>query len=101
MNNQTNLFYNTTGETGQELEEAKMKADSQNERVYFIFKDANTALTPFEASKIYDKRFSPAPLTSIRRAIHTLTSESLLIKNECITRVGGYGRPNYTWELNK
>ena len=62
------------------------------------FKMSGVSMTPAQVSSYYDDYYGPAPLTSIRRAMTTLTKDGKLIKTD--KQVPGiYGTPNYKWKL--
>ena len=56
-------------------------------------------MTPFDVSEIYNKLYSNAPITSIRRAMTQLTKDNHLVMTEK-KRNGIYNTPNHLWELN-
>jgi len=98
MKNQTNLFYNTTNQTGATLKASTGKAESLKQRIHKFFqRNGNTAFTPFEVMDTM--KLGKVPVTSIRRAITNLTSDGNLIKTD-IKRVGEYGADNFCWKLN-
>jgi hypothetical protein len=91
-------FYNTTNESGEQLELFTQKAMKQEDKVMLLFKE-KYALTAYQCYSFFIIRYeSNIPLTSIRRAITNLTNKGKLR----ITRnkqVGGYGRDNYVYKL--
>ena len=92
-------YYNTTGLKDRDLSEAWTKTANQDELVLSVFLLNKKALfTPFEIQNIlkddYDKLF---PITSVRRAINTLTEIEALEKTS-IKRKGIYGKSNYCWK---
>lgn len=96
-------FYNTTSETGPQLAEYQAKAGEQNETVLAIFHKAAKPLSPSQVLEWW--RSVPSgcgkslpPLTSIRRAITTLTQAGALVKTEA-KRKGVYGRSEFVWRL--
>lgn len=109
MNNQPSLFesiitgrtakqfFNTIHLEGQELKQAKEQTGLQDQRVLEIFKELGN-LTPLACSRAYDARFSPAPCTSIRRSINTLTGQGRLKKTSEM-KIDIYGKKNYVWQL--
>lgn len=93
-------YFNTLEEAERELEKSIRKADTQNERVLRIIAGLNWSLTPFEVQAYYEKIYGAVPVTSIRRALNTLTREERLIKTQ-IKSLGKYGKKNYTWKINE
>ena len=81
------MYYNTTQERQTNLFEQKNL--SQNKAILKIFREAKK---PLGGSDININ----APITSIRRAIHTLTMQERLIRVG--KQIGKYGRPEYTYE---
>lgn len=91
------LFFNTIGIESRELRDAIAKASVQNEIVKLIFQDKKE-MTPFECHKIYLKVKKNTPITSIRRAINTLTEKGYLVKTTTM-RKGEYDKDNHVWKL--
>lgn len=94
-------YFNTTHEDGHKLAELIGKASKQAEIVLILFK-AFGSLTPSQCLSefcVFVEPLSiPPPLTSIRRAITTLTKRGYLIKTE-IKKVGIYGAKEYVWQI--
>ena len=71
---------------------------NQNDKVLGIFMSEEKALTPYEVHVIYEKNHVKTPITSIRRSISNLTFlDKLTMTSD--SRMGGFGKPNYTWKL--
>lgn len=89
--------YNTTNLSGELLVRSQRKAKTQNEIVLRFFEmNAGKAFTPCE---VHSRIGLKCPLTSVRRAITTLTEEGSLIKTSN-QREGVYGVLTYTWMLS-
>jgi len=88
-------FYNTISLDGEELERAKENCKSQEERLQLLI-DLNQPVTPLEAHELYEKHFPKVPITSIRRALHNLTSMNLFQKMDKLIDER-YGKPNHKW----
>lgn len=88
-------FYNTTNQSGDQLEMFIKKAMNQEDKVMLIFKK-HYQLTAHECWV----KFSGVntPLTSIRRAMTNLTSKGKLIMTDK-KKEGQYGRDNYIYKL--
>ena len=112
MNTQFNLFeklgeyfkprpeyFNTTHLSGTELKAAKDQTGLQNSRVLAIY-HVRGELTPVECWEFYCRQYPACPLTSIRRAINSLTGLNLLQKLET-KKMGMYGKKNYVWRIVK
>ena len=94
-------YYNTTKETPKELAISKVKAYTQEEYIMDIFHDRGLIkMTPSEVCYIFCEEYKDVPLTSIRRAINTLTNKGKLVKTD-IMREGIYGKPEHCWKLSK
>ena len=95
------MYYNTTNESGNQLQAFTDKAGAQDKLVLALFKQHGT-LSP---SKVYEflikaKQITPAtPITSIRRSITNLTRDGYLLKTEDKVK-GTYGRSEKVWKLN-
>ena len=98
--NQLN-FFNTINLEGKALEVANKKAVSQEDRIIRIFKQSvYPDLTASEVHKLYQlMNGCDTPITSIRRAMTTLSKSGRLVKTSK-ARTGLYGKPNYTYKLN-
>ena len=95
------MYYNTNNESGDRLNKSKKKAMTQNEFILGIFNTwrINNGLTPSELEEIliesYDKNW---PLTSIRRAMSTLTEQGKLTKTNKL-REGKYNKNEHVWQI--
>jgi len=94
-------YFNTTGVNGQELREYRRKAVSQEDRIlsWFINMAGYRLKKGYSPSQVADFCFDgDVPITSIRRAITSLTNEGHLVKTNK-TVAGPYGRPESLWAL--
>lgn len=87
--------YNTTAETGQMRMRFEVAAGKQDAAVLEFFRDFPGEYSPSEIQK---NVLPKAPLTSVRRAMSTLTKKGLLEKTDA-KRMGPYGRPEYKWRI--
>lgn len=94
-------YYNTTGETNPQLEVFHKKATGQDNIISELFaENPLKTYTPSEVWQLLMERGSihaNTPLTSIRRAMNTLTRDDVLVKLEWKTKSGPYGRPEHCW----
>lgn len=89
-------YFNTTSQTGRQLDEYIAAAVGQEADVLAFFAARpGRAFTPEQVQRRVMPR---APLTSARRAITTLTSKGLLVKTGQTT-TGKFGRPVRLWML--
>ena len=86
------MYYNTTNESGEQLNMFKGKATKQENEILQLFKKY-TFLTP----SYVQKEFQKYPLTSVRRAITNLTIAGLLDKT-ADKGPGIYGRKESVWK---
>jgi len=98
-------YHNTANEGYDNLRTYTRKAGSQDRYILAVFQNMTYRIhwTPFDVFKRLckiDPKWNQVPITSIRRAISTLTKRGLLIKTDHKVK-GQYGRLNYTWMLNK
>ncbi len=93
---QTEIYFNTLPLSGEKLQTAKNKAQGQNELILEFF--VNNAYIDFTPTQIFLLFGSKWPLTSVRRAITTLTESGFLEKTSNM-RKGMYGEMNHTWRL--
>lgn len=94
-------FFNTISLTGDQLKECRQNTMTQNERVLNIFKEYQKPFTPFQVHDIYRQIYhTNTPITSIRRAITSLTCEGKLTKTPNM-KIEEYGKPNYYWIINQ
>lgn len=96
--NQLDIFYNTTNLSGKELSNSKKKAETQNVRIYSIFKNAQKPLTPYEVLSRYNLIYGSGLITSIRRGISDLTKLGQLKKTQ-LKKIEKNGAINYLWKL--
>jgi hypothetical protein len=93
--NQLDLFYNTTHLPSDQLKKRKLDSNRQSNQILRFFSDnPKGCFTPFEVQEYGN--FMHYPITSIRRAINTLTQAGLLVKTD-VLKVGDYGAMNHTW----
>ena len=95
-------YFNTTRLTGASLLAAIENTDHQEALIMSLFllrqsgKIAPSALSP---SYIHRLAFSPSvPLTSVRRAVTSLTDSGHLIKTDVMFN-GRFGKPEHCWKL--
>lgn len=100
MSGTTKTFYNTIRVGSHELNEAIRKVEKQNDRVYEIMKQVNKSMTPFQVQRVYLLLFGSVPITSIRRAMTSLTNDGKLEKLD-EKRQGQFGQMNYCWIVRK
>lgn len=91
-------FHNTIGAAGRELQEAEIKAGSQEATILDFF--SHNPGRMFTPSEVHKRLFDPfvVPLTSVRRAITNLTVAGYLRKTD-IKTTGPYGMPEHCWYL--
>jgi hypothetical protein len=93
-----NKYFNTTDLKGAELKEHQMRVGSQNWLILDFFKSQRGILfTPFQVQKYLG--LVHTPITSIRRAMTTLTDLKYLVKTDTM-RSGEYGELCHTWKYN-
>lgn len=95
-------YFNTTNLAGQDLYAKVRQTKSQNELVLEFFKQNPTSLyTPFD---VQDAVWPPGrvlkqpPITSVRRALTSLTKAGKLVKTN-VRITGAEGEKNYCWTL--
>ena len=94
---QLDLFYNTNHLSAAELKESRKDAEGQCKIILDFFKgNTQGVFTPFEV-QLYAGMVK-TPITSVRRALNTLTAAGKIVKTE-IMRNGEYGVRNHTWKL--
>ena len=98
-------FYNTIELQNSDLDRARRKASSQQERILaFFMSNPGRLITPDEVwTHVFPVRdfgddSRNTPITSIRRAMTNLTKDGLLVKT-CHMRAGYYGDPVHCWQL--
>jgi hypothetical protein len=91
-------FFNTISIGGYELQESIKAVKKQNDRVLEIFKQTKEPMTPLQTHRVYCKIWPDCPVTSIRRAITTLTERGDLVKTSK-QKDEQYGAKNYYWEV--
>ncbi len=104
---QLNMYaYFNSSETpnAAEVKKGTLRSWSQNRAILDIFKKhPQKKFTPIEIFMLLNKgakKHDIILLTSVRRAITTLTEMNALIKNKHIKKKEMYGDTNWTWEYN-
>lgn len=94
MSTQLSIFYNTIHLDGERFTEAMAAAIQQNHKVYVVMQHKGMA-TPSQVHALFPQN---VPLTSIRRAMNTLTLQGKLEKT-LLMRDGPMGKPEHVWKL--
>lgn len=94
------MTYFDTCDAGPHLAEYQAKASEQDATVLWLFQKARRPLSPSEVHDAYPCPLGlpRPPLTSIRRAITTLTKAGALEKTS-EKRRGIFGRSEFVWQL--
>ena len=87
-------YFNTVSERGAKLKEYTAKTANQNARVLDILRSLGSA----SPSQVWIAMGRTCPITSVRRALTTLTTEGLALKTEA-RHVGEYGRDEHVWTI--
>ena len=91
-------FYNTINLEARELSDAQQKALTQEQRILRFaiqFHGQNSSFAPSAIAKaIFEGE--GVPITSVRRAMTSLTKRGDLVKS-AIMIVGPYGKPEHVW----
>ena len=93
----TSDFYNTNNQSGNDLEDSKQAAIKQNEIIYDYFVKNKGKM--FTAREIWTNCFNRSiQLTSVRRAITTLSNRTELFKcDKSQMVIGEMNKPVYRW----
>ena len=93
-------FYNTTHLKGDALKSAKKRADKSHEIVKDIFlkQPRGKGFTPYEILDRWPRGKRKPLITSVRRAMHTLTDTGVLQKLD-ETKMEREGAINHLWAL--
>jgi hypothetical protein len=92
-------YYNTVGLIDIELSNEWASVANQDQLILALFSRDNNGMTPFQAQNICTLYGRNWPITSIRRAMNTLTKAGKLTKTSEL-RVGDYGKKVHVWRLN-
>ena len=93
-------YYNTNEETGPQLRSSWIQTAKQEELIYQMFVWNPTLGFSPEDIELRCLDLNKAwPITSIRRAMHTLTKAGKLTKTNEL-RKGNYGKNTHIWRLN-
>ena len=93
------MYYNTNDESGLDLRESWTSNAKQDDLILRIFMIApNDSFTPDEIEEACQRCNKNWPITSIRRAISTLTKHGNLTKTNEL-REGKYGKKTHTWRF--
>ena len=87
-------YFNTVSESGSKLKEYTAKAANQNARVLDILRSLGSA----SPSQVWIAMGRTCPLTSVRRALTTLTEAGMALKTGA-RHVGQYGRDECVWTI--
>lgn len=87
-------YYNTNNVSGDRLLQARACSKKQDDRILAFFRDYPGNWSPEEVWEAVERK--TCPLTSVRRAISTLTDDGFLQKTNTM-KPGMYGKPIHTW----
>lgn len=94
----SDAFYNTINLEATELSLSQLAALSQEQRILRFFIQCRTVMA-FAPSAVRDRVFDArVPITSIRRAMTSLTARGDLIKLGVLIN-GPYGKPEHLWTV--
>jgi hypothetical protein len=91
-NGQLPLYFNTTSLTGDDLTERRKRAAAQEDAVLALYRK-HGQLGPWQAWELAGQQW---PITSVRRAINTLTKRGALVKLPSY-RMGPEGSKEHLW----
>jgi len=92
-------YYNTNDETGTDLRDAWTQTANQNDLIFQLFADnPDQGYSPEDVELRCLDLGKTWPITSIRRALHTLTEEGNLTKTSELQK-SSYGRNAHIWRL--
>lgn len=92
-------YYNTNDETGVDLRNAWMQTANQNDFIFQLFaNNPDQGYSPEDVELRCLDLGKTWPITSIRRALHTLTEEGNLTKTSELQK-SSYGRNAHIWRL--
>ena len=99
-------YYNTTNETGTDLDQSRANTKTQDEIILEIYQlhqendidkeGLSPEIVRWTCEEFYQKDW---PITSIRRGINTLTKAGKLTKTSKL-HLGPYGKNEHIWRLN-
>lgn len=92
-------YYNTVGLTNPELSNEWASVANQDQLILALFARDSNGMTPFQVQNICNIYHRHWPITSIRRAMNTLTKGGKLTKTNELRR-GDYGKKCHVWRLN-
>jgi len=93
-------YYNTNDETGADLRDSWTQTANQNDLIFQLFADNPTqGYSPEDIELRCLDLGKTWPITSIRRAIHTLTKEGNLTKTSELQK-SSYGKNAHIWRLS-
>ena len=97
--NQLDIYFNTTNQNGDDLKASRFKAGKQNAEILELFTLYHyRSFTPAEVWEHLQSKGRNLPLTSVRRAITSLTIQGFLDATSEM-RMGIFGAKNYCWKL--
>ena len=93
-------YYNTNKLSGQDLEDAIVRAKSQEKQIELFMKaNSDKSYTPHDLQNDFIEYNIVFFITSVRRALTNLTNDNILVKSEK-TVITDYGSRNHKWRYN-
>jgi len=94
------MYYNTNNESDLDLRSSWTATAKQDELILRIFMlSPNHLFTPDDIQEACERCERIWPITSIRRAMNTLTKDKKIIKTDRML-MGAYGKKCFSWRLN-
>lgn len=91
------VYHNTTAKKGDDLNAAQVKASKQTEIILQLFRQhPHTSFTPWD---VYNHLGQQMMITSVRRAITTLTDAGYLEKTADRRKSGPANETSFTWRM--
>lgn len=90
-------YYHTTRLSPEQAQEAVREAKRQDDAILAIYRSRGP-LSPSDVLRICEANGKRWPLTSVRRAITTLTDDGALVRMEQ-QKPGLYRKPEHLWAL--
>lgn len=92
------LYFETTPLTADQFRAALTRTQAQDERVLAVFRLTQSSMSPSAVHRALALNGYDCPITSVRRAIHTLTRDGYLVKL-WESETGPWSMPEHKWAL--
>ncbi len=94
--------FDTVQMSDKQFEQKTKESVNMEQEIIKILTDAGTHMTAWEVLALYQKKFGPALITSIRRSLTRQSyKDNPALEKVYVSKMGKYGVPNWQYQIRK